>query len=127
MAKTTKHPAEHLPLSVPIFQVLLSLCDEPMHGYAILADIRARTDTTVELGAGTLYAAIKRMRAAGMLVECRPPAGSRGEDSRRRYYRITPHGRSVAAAEAARLQRLTALAQERRLIRPLVPAPSKKS
>ena len=38
-----------------------------MHGYAILTDIRSRTDTTVELGAGTLYAAIKRLRTQGLL------------------------------------------------------------
>ena len=45
-------PVERLPLSLPVFQVLLSLCDGPMHGYAILTDIQERTDTSVLLGAG---------------------------------------------------------------------------
>ena len=127
MTETKTSPAAHLPLSAPAFQIQLSLCERPMHGYAILADIHARTDTTVELGAGTLYAAIKRMLAAGMVEECDPPADAEGDDSRRRYYDISRYGREVAAAEAARLQRLTVLAQDRHLIPNLIPAPAKKT
>lgn len=108
--------AAQLPLSVPVFQILLTLCEGPRHGYAILADIRARTDTEVELGAGTLYAAIKRMLEAEMIEEIDPPRQQMASDSRRRFYRITPYGRRVAKAEAARLQRLTLLAQDRKLI-----------
>ena len=125
MAQFTKQPTDHLPLSVPIFQILLTLCREAMHGYAILADIRARTDTAVELGAGTLYAAIKRMLMADMVAECDPPAHVEGEDSRRKFYEITAYGREVATAEAVRLQRLTALAQDRDLIPHLTPAQKK--
>ena len=127
MIEITTPPVAHLPLSVPVFQILLSLCERPMHGYAVLASIHSRTDTAVELGAGTLYAAIKRMRSAGIVEECDPPADAVGEDSRRRYYAITTYGREVAAAEAARLQRLTALAQDRQLIPNLVSASSKKT
>ena len=127
MTETKTPPAAHLPLSAPVFQILLSLCERPMHGYAILADIHSRTDTTVELGAGTLYAAIKRMLAARMVEECDAPADAEGEDSRRRYYDITGYGREVAAAEAVRFQRLTVLAHARQLIPNLVPAPSKKT
>lgn len=127
MTETKTPPAAHLPLSAPVFQILLSLCERPMHGYVILTDIHSRTDTTVELGAGTLYAAIKRMRGAGMVEECDPPADAEGDDSRRRYYDITRYGREVAAAEAARVQRLTVLAQDRHLIPNLIPAPSKET
>ena len=38
------------------------------------------------------------------------------DDERRRYYRLTPAGRRVAAAEAARLQRLVAVARAHRLL-----------
>ena len=117
-------PVERLPLSLPVFQVLLSLCDGPMHGYAVLADIKARTDTTVELGAGTLYAAIKRMAGAGLIEECDPPPGEVVTDARRRYYRITEKGRTLAATEARRLQTLAALASDRRLLSDPIPAPS---
>ena len=34
------------------------------------------------------------------------------DDERRRYYRITPHGRKVAQAEAARMRELARLAAE---------------
>ena len=95
---TTVDPVERLPLSPPVFQVLLSLCEQPMHGYAILTDIQDRAETTVQLGAGTLYAAIRRMSIAGMVEECDPPAGEVVTDTRRRYYRLTQHGREIARA-----------------------------
>ena len=121
---TRPDPVERLPLSLPVFQVLLSLCEGPMHGYAILSDIKARTDTTVELGAGTLYAAVKRMAGAGLIEESAPPEGEEVSDARRRYYRITQKGRDLAEAEARRVQSLAALASDRRLIRDVIPAPS---
>ena len=121
---TSLDPVERLPLSLPVFQVLLSLCEGPMHGYAILTDIKARTDTTVELGAGTLYAAIKRMATADLIEQCDPPPGEVVTDARRRYYRITPKGKALAGTEARRLQSLAALASDRRLLTDVIPAPS---
>ncbi len=35
--------ARHLPLSVPVYQILLTLSDRALHGYAIIRDIRERT------------------------------------------------------------------------------------
>ena len=123
---TEPDPVERLPLTLPVFQVLLSLCESPMHGYAILSDIKSRTHTTVELGAGTLYAAIKRMAKAGMVEECDPPKGEDAPDGRRRYYKITEHGKALAAAEARRIQALAALASRRNLIPERVPAPAER-
>ena len=52
----------------------------------------------------------------GWVVEsARRPAADL-DDERRRYYRITPAGRRVAAAEAARLQRLLTVARANRLL-----------
>jgi hypothetical protein len=62
-------PQHLLPLSVPVFQILLSLADRHLHGYAIIQDIRQRTDGEVVLTASTLYAAIKRMLDGGLIVE----------------------------------------------------------
>lgn len=109
-------PVERLPLSLPVFQILLSLCEGPAHGYAILTDIQKRTDTTVQLGAGTLYAAIKRMVAAQLIEQCDPPADEPNPDARRRYYQITDRGSELARAEARRLAALTSLAAARRLL-----------
>ena len=114
----TSDPVERLPLSLPVFQVLLSLTQGPLHGYAILTDIQARSQTPIQLGAGTLYAAIKRMTASGMLEECEPPADDPEPDSRRRYYSITDHGREIAAAETRRLRSLAALAADRLQLAP---------
>jgi DNA-binding PadR family transcriptional regulator len=102
------------PVSQPVFQILLSLVDADLHGYALIQDIRARTEGEVDLTASTLYGAIKRMVADRLIAEVAP---SRGEDDpRRRYYRITRLGRDTARAEAARLDRLTAMARAKRLL-----------
>ena len=109
-------PVERIPLSLPVFQILLSLCESPMHGYAILSDIQARTNTSVQLAAGTLYAAIRRMSEAGMIEECDAPTDDESADARRRYYRITDKGLELARTEARRVQSLARLAASRDLL-----------
>jgi DNA-binding PadR family transcriptional regulator len=108
-------PQHLLPLSVPVFQILLSLADQRLHGYAIIQDIRHRTDNEVALTASTLYAAIKRMLDAGLIEELDDRPAPEDDDSRRRYYGITPLGLEVARLEAARLDRALAMAREKRL------------
>lgn len=107
--------AGHLPLSVPVFQILLSLSDQDLHGYAIIQDIRQRTDGEVSLTASTLYAALKRLLESGLVeeVDQRPPADA--DDERRRYYRIRPDGRGVATLETERLMRAVRMARQKRL------------
>jgi DNA-binding PadR family transcriptional regulator len=104
-------------LSVPVFQILVSLADRDLHGYAIIQDVAARTEGEVRLTASTLYAAIRRMLDAGMVDEVgdprRAPAGG---DERRRYYRMTPYGREIAQLEAARLERAAGMARAKRLL-----------
>lgn len=108
--------ARHLPLTVPVFQILLAVTDQDLHGYAIIQDIRDRTDGEVELTASTLYAAIKRLLDARLIDErtTRPPAD---DDPRRRYYRITPLGLEVARLETARLERTLRLARRKMTLR----------
>jgi DNA-binding PadR family transcriptional regulator len=117
-------PRDHLPLTAPVFQILLSLVDRELHGYAIIADIRERTGGDVRLTASTLYAALRRLLDAGLLDEVDPP--DRDADTRRRYYRLTKLGRDVGRLEAARLERLTAMAREKRLLPRLWPSPARK-
>lgn len=92
-----------LPLSPAVFQILVALADQDRHGYAIMQDVAARTDGAVKLSPGTLYAAIKRLLADGLIVEVVARPSPDDDDERRRYYRITPFGRDVAQAEADRL------------------------
>jgi DNA-binding PadR family transcriptional regulator len=108
-------PQSHLPLSVPVFQILLSLSDQDLHGYAIIQDIRTRTDAEVSLTASTLYAAIKRLLDAGLIEELADRQRPEDDDERRRYYRILPAGLDVARLETTRLMRAVKLARAKRL------------
>jgi DNA-binding PadR family transcriptional regulator len=113
------------PLTTPVFQILLSLLDEDLHGYAIIQDIAARTNGDVRLTASTLYAAVKRLVDAGWIEEV--TARRTNDDPRRRYYRITRVGRGAARAEARRLDELAAMARAKGLLAPLRPSTSKGS
>jgi DNA-binding PadR family transcriptional regulator len=113
----SSHPSSQLPLTVPVFQILVSLADRDLHGYAIIQDVAARTAGEVRLTASTLYAAIRRMLDAGMIDEVDDPRRApAGDDERRRYYRMTPYGREVAQLEAARLERAAGMARAKRLL-----------
>jgi DNA-binding PadR family transcriptional regulator len=113
------------PLTTPVFQILLSLVDEDLHGYAIIQDIAARTHDDVRLTASTLYAAVKRLVDAGWIEEV--AARRANDDPRRRYYRITRVGRAAARAEARRLDELARMARAKGLLGPLRPSASKGS
>lgn len=100
-------PETLLPLSPQVFHILVALADGDRHGYSIMQDVASRTNGKLRLSAGTLYGSVKRMLEQGLIVELRAnerPATD--DDERRRYYRLTPFGRSVARAEAARLSQL---------------------
>ena len=114
------------PISAQVFQILLSLLDGPMHGYALIQDIRRRTEGEVVLTASTLYAAVKRLLASGWIEEVEPDTPPPDHDDRRRYYRIASLGRSAARTEAHRLERLTAMARDKRLLGALGSAPQPK-
>lgn len=73
----------------PGLLVLVSLASGPRHGHAILLDVQGFAG--VRLGPGTLYGAIERLEADG-LVEALPMSG------RRRPYRLTDDGRSLLAS-----------------------------
>lgn len=105
-----------LPLSPAVFHVMVSLADGSRHGYAIIKDVAERTDGAERLGAGTLYAIIKRLLSDDLIVEVAPPDFDASGDERRRYYRLTARGRKVAVAEAARLERAVASARSARLL-----------
>jgi DNA-binding PadR family transcriptional regulator len=108
-----------LPLSVQVFQILLSLAEAPRHGYAIIVDVRERTGGEIALTASTLYDALARLLDQQLIRETAAPA-PRGtgasSDARRRYYELTTLGRDVAQAEARRLERLVAMARARKLL-----------
>src|SRR5919197_4883298 len=86
----------------PTFLILTSLAAGPRHGYGIMTDVERISEGGVRLRAGTLYAALDRLRGDG-LVE---PDREEVVDGRlRRYYAITDKGAAQLATEVARLRR----------------------
>jgi DNA-binding PadR family transcriptional regulator len=106
----TTDPSSLLPLPNAAFHILLAVADEDRHGYAIIQDVAARTGGELKIQAGTLYRSIQRMLEQGLVAETRARP-SEDDDERRRYYRITPFGRTVAQAEARRLAQMVKLAR----------------
>src|SRR5262245_10165446 len=99
-----------------MLHTLVALADGDKHGYAIIKEIARRTDSTVRLGAGTLYALIRRAESAGLIVETDERPDIALDDERRRYYRLTPLGRRVAAAEIERLESIVQMARDKKLV-----------
>lgn len=102
-----------LPLSLPVFHMLLELADGERHGYALKRAILSRTSGKLNLGSGALYGSINKMIEQGLIEESDERPDPHLDDERRRYYRITPLGRRVAQAEALRLRELVQLAETR--------------
>lgn len=97
-----------LPLHKDTFHILVSLADRDRHGYSILQDVLQRTNGALKLSPSTLYAAVKRLLEQGLIEELAERPDPDHDDERRRYYRLTPLGRTVATAEARRLEQLLA-------------------
>ena len=112
MTKTLT-PQERLPLTPPVFHILLALADEERHGYGIMQDVARQTDGALQIGPGTLYGCLKRMLAAKLVEESDERPDPALDDERRRYYRMTPLGRRMARAEAHRLAGAVTVAMSR--------------
>ena len=108
-------PEEHLPLTPAVLDIVVALGDDELHGYAIMREVRRRTDGRRRLAPGTLYRSLRQMQERGLVAESneRPEAGL--DDERRRYYRLTDLGRKVAVAEVGRLEGLVRAARSKGL------------
>jgi DNA-binding PadR family transcriptional regulator len=114
----TARPADSfLPLRTVEFQVLLALAEGERHGYAIMQEALARSGGSVLIEPGTLYRALRRMLAAGLVARREARRGSDAADERRRYYALTDLGRRVATAESSRLAQLVLAARARGLLK----------
>ena len=111
MPRRDPDPESLLPLPTATFHILMALADGDRHGYAIIQDVAARTGGEVKLSAGTLYRSIHRMLNDGLVEELSKRPAPELDDERRRYYRITTFGISIAQAETRRLSDLLRLAR----------------
>jgi DNA-binding PadR family transcriptional regulator len=113
-------PSHLPPLRSIELEILITLAEGERHGYAIIQEIEARADGGLRVETGTLYRALRRLLADGLVKpSARRPASDDSpghDDERRRYYAVTPAGRQAAAAEAARLARLVSAARAARLL-----------
>lgn len=92
----------HLPLTPAAFEILLSLAEDELHGYAIMMAIEERTGGRLSLNPGTLYRALDRLVSQGLLDRVQGEQGGSGAE-RHKFFRLSKLGARVAAAEARRL------------------------
>jgi PadR family transcriptional regulator len=68
--------------------ILAVLAGGPLHGYAIIEQLKRRSGGELALPEGTVYPALHRLEAAGCLS-----SSWSGEGRRRRVYQLTRRGR----------------------------------
>ena len=118
-SRSERDPESRIPLKAVDFLLLLMLARSgDRHGYGIMQDVAEHTEGGIELEAGSLYRTIRRLQDDGLVEESSRRPAADLDDERRRYYRLTPFGRKVVAAEASRLRRLVRIAESVRLLAP---------
>lgn len=101
------------PLTEPVLLILLSLAEQPRHGYSIMKDVALISSDRVTLSTGTLYGALRRLLDDGWIERFHDDDGSRGKQS----YRLTSDGHRVLQQEVSRMKQLTKVASRRVAIR----------
>src|SRR5258708_13384648 len=81
-----------------------------------MLDVARQTNDALELGPGTLYGCLKRMLAAGLVVESDERPDPVLDDARRRYYRMTALGQRVVRPEAQLLSNAVKAAGSQRFL-----------
>lgn len=100
---------KNLPLSEPVLLILMSLAQEPRHGYAIMKDVEDLSGGQVKLSTGTLYGAIRRLLEDEWIERIEDVDPTRGKQS----YRLTGNGSKVLSEETNRMKSLVQVAVER--------------
>jgi len=114
----SRNPDDLIPLK-PVETLILSMLTAgERHGYGIRQDVLEHTHGRIELEAGSLYRYIRHLEGDG-LVETTGGGRRAAGDERRIYYRLSPFGRRVLAAEMLRLRELVKLAEARHVITPV--------
>jgi DNA-binding PadR family transcriptional regulator len=86
----------------PTLFILTALAAQPLHGYGIILSVTTLSDGEVRLRPGTLYGALDRLAAEGLIVVDHEEAV---EGRLRRYYRLSDSGAAALATQAERLRR----------------------
>lgn len=108
--------SDHLPLNPRVFAILLSLSEGEAHGYAIKRSVEEGSMGSIRLDPGSLYRSIARMVDDGWIEESDERPDSDSDDARRRYYALSPLGRAILSAEAARLAHMLDTARALKIV-----------
>ncbi len=105
------------PLPAAAFQIMLSLADGDLHGYAIMRQVEEQTGGRLRLGPGTLYGSIQALLEGKLIEEVYRSEETEDRQERRRYYRLTVTGRKVARSEAEKMADVLRVARARKILR----------
>jgi PadR family transcriptional regulator PadR len=97
-------------LREPTYYILASLIGEPRHGWGIVQEAAELSQGRIRLTAGTLYGALDRLEAQGLVEQDREEIVN---GRCRRYYRLTALGQRSLQEEAARLAESARVVHER--------------
>jgi DNA-binding PadR family transcriptional regulator len=111
--RSNESPDSFLPLTPVAFEILLAVAEGERHGYDVMIEIERRSGGRISPNPGTLYRALDRLVQEGLLTSAVQSVG--GES--RRVFSLSPLGRDVAAAEAARLSDQVLAARSLRLFK----------
>ncbi len=110
-------PKTFLPLPDLALHVLIALAEGDLHGWGIIKRIGELTRGRTRPSSGSLYLSMARLEKRRLVADAlsRPDDS---EDTRRRYYTLTPLGRRVLEVEAARLSGLMEHAKKLGIVGP---------
>src|SRR3954464_15966314 len=99
------------PLTPAVLHILLALSTGERHGYGIMKQVEADSQSKVKMGPGTLYGSIGRPTEAGLICESQKKVDPDMGDERRIYYKITAIGHKALTAELQRYRDVVAIAR----------------
>jgi DNA-binding PadR family transcriptional regulator len=106
-----KDTEANIPLTETTFYILLSLANEPRHGYKIMKDVNELSENRILFSTGTLYGALRRLLQKGWIERVTGEQSEQLNDERnRKFYALTHLGKQVLNAEVHRLRKLVQLA-----------------
>jgi DNA-binding PadR family transcriptional regulator len=105
-----------LPLTPTVFHLMLALADGEKHGYGMMRAVEVETQGQMQIRIGSLYGSVRRMMEARLIEETHERPDPELDDERRRYYGLTPFGRQVLTAEAARIAQAMAVIQGKKIL-----------
>jgi len=97
-----------LPLHPEVFRILIVLREGPAHGYALVKELEKDAGRPGRVLPANLYRRMRTLLEQGLIEETEVAVDPEEDDERRRYFRVTALGETVARAEAHRLQALLA-------------------